>query len=236
MSPKSTSDMPPSDAIDEKPMPRLVAQSSTAVTTAPDCETKATLPFSGCTWPNEALSPLPGAIRPRQLGPAIRNRRGRAASSIFRCSAQPSSPSSPKPAVMTTAAFVPRAPSAAMRPGTVCGGVATTARSGASGRLSTSGRNSTSPTRPPFGLTAQTGPSSPAPRRLFRSTLPTEPARALAPIRATERGANMRSRLRIDMGSALRRRGTAGGAPTMNIEYDEITTAPQDRLSPHRHL
>ena len=40
---------------------------------------------------------------------------------------------------MTTAALVPRSPSAAMMPGTVSGGVATTARSGAAGRLATSG-------------------------------------------------------------------------------------------------
>ena len=52
-----------------------------------------------------------GSIRPRQLGPWMRSRCGRAASSIARLS------SSRMPAVMTTAARVPLAPSSAMSAG-----------------------------------------------------------------------------------------------------------------------
>jgi hypothetical protein len=44
MSPKSTSACSPSDTKCEKPMPRPRAQSSIAVTSAPDCDTKASVP------------------------------------------------------------------------------------------------------------------------------------------------------------------------------------------------
>ena len=77
--------------------------------------------------------------RSRQFGPTIRKRCGRAASSIACCSRRPSSlPSSAKPAVITTAPLVPRAPSSAINWGTICGGVQITARSGDNGKLFTS--------------------------------------------------------------------------------------------------
>ncbi len=47
MSPKSTSLIPPSEVMLENPMPRACAQSSTDVTIAPDCVTKARLPRWG---------------------------------------------------------------------------------------------------------------------------------------------------------------------------------------------
>ncbi len=120
-------------------MPRPIAQSSTVVTMAPDCATKATPPFAGMACANEALT-LCGVERtPRQLGPMMRMRCGLAASSMACSSARPFSlPASLKPAVITTAALVPRAPSSAIRPGTVSGGVQITARSGVSGRDATS--------------------------------------------------------------------------------------------------
>ena len=43
-SPKSTSALSPSEMKCENPMPRLLAQSSMAVASAPDCVTKASLP------------------------------------------------------------------------------------------------------------------------------------------------------------------------------------------------
>ena len=45
-SPKSTSALSPSEINFEKPMSRDFAQSSTAVTSAPDCDTNAMLPAS----------------------------------------------------------------------------------------------------------------------------------------------------------------------------------------------
>ena len=140
MSPKSTSLMSPSETRWEKPMPRAVAQSSTVVTIAPDCATKATPPFCGVPGANDAFIRIGVEMTPRQFGPTTRNKCGRAASSIAFCNAIPAAlPPSWKPAVTTMAAFVPRAPNSAMRGGTVCGGVQMTARSGVSGRDFTSG-------------------------------------------------------------------------------------------------
>ena len=64
---------------------------------------------------------------PRQFGPMMRRQYGRAALSAACLS------SGDRPAVMTTTARVPFAPSAPITPGTVAGGVAITASSGASG-------------------------------------------------------------------------------------------------------
>src|SRR5690348_491265 len=49
------------------------------------------------------------------------------------------------------------------------------------------------------GLTGTTGPSKPPCVRLRISAAPTECGRSDAPITATDRGRNIRSRLRIDM-------------------------------------
>ena len=132
--------MSPREATHEKPMPRAWAQSSTAVATAPDWATKAISPAFGVTGAKLALRPRRGARRPMQLGPSTRSRWGRAASSSAFWSSPPRcEASSANPALITTAARVPRAPSSATRPGTLAAGVAITARSGASGRLATSG-------------------------------------------------------------------------------------------------
>gem|GEM_PF-5583188 len=132
--------MSPRETQCEKPIRREVAQSSTAVNTAPDWATKARLPARGGTWAKLALRATPGTITPRQLGPMMRSRWGRAAASIASVRARPAAePPSPNPAVMTTAALQPRRPSSSTRPGTVSGGVAMTARSGVRGREATSG-------------------------------------------------------------------------------------------------
>jgi hypothetical protein len=52
---------------------RDLAQSSTAVTSAPDCDTKATLPGSASVCAKLAFSPRCGVSRPRQLGPSMRS-------------------------------------------------------------------------------------------------------------------------------------------------------------------
>ena len=57
-----------------------------AALTAPDWETRATLPRRACSLPKLALSPLAGRITPRQLGPSMRMRLRRAASTRRSCS------------------------------------------------------------------------------------------------------------------------------------------------------
>ena len=145
----------PSDTKREKPMPRLLAQSSTPVTSAPDCETKASLPGSAPIWAKLALRPMPGTSMPTQFGPSMRSSEGRAASSMrcFRLTPWLSR-SAPRPAVRTTAARVPRSPNAAISPGTVCGGVQTMARSGVLGRDATSLYTGLPDNARYFGLTA----------------------------------------------------------------------------------
>ena len=63
-------------------MSRAEAQSSTPASTAPDWVTKASLPDWAPRWAKVALRPRPGTMMPRQFGPTMRSRCGRAASSI----------------------------------------------------------------------------------------------------------------------------------------------------------
>ncbi len=193
MSPKSTSAMSPSDTTCEKPMLRPHAQSMMAVISAPDCDRKARSPASGGLCEKLALRPMPGTIRPRQLGPWMRSRCGRAASSMARFR------SSRIPAVMTTAARVPLAPSSAISAGMVAGGVTSTARSGAAGSDATEGWQACPSMAPYFGLTSQTGPANPPPSRFRAVMSPTLPGLVLAPISATDRGRSRKSKLRMVM-------------------------------------
>ena len=112
----------------EKPTPRDLLQSSTAVTSAPDCETNATSPDSASVCAKLAFRPRCGLSRPRQFGPSTRSTCGRAAPSIACFCA------GLRPAVITTAARVPSRPSSAISSGTLAGGVQITARSGGCGR------------------------------------------------------------------------------------------------------
>ena len=128
MSPKSTSACSPSDTKWEKPMPRPWAQSSMAVTRAPDCETKASSPGRASMCEKLALSPLWGTSNPMQLGPKMRNRCFWAVLSMACFWA------SFMPAVSTTAARVPKQPNASIKPGTDAGGVQMTASAGTSGK------------------------------------------------------------------------------------------------------
>src|SRR6516162_6095370 len=139
-------------------------------------------------------------MMPTQFGPMMRMRCGLAASSIACCSEWPRSPSSAKPAVMITAARVPRSPSSPIKEGTVSAGIAMTAMSGARGRLAIFGWTMSPSIVVCFGLTSIISPAKPARRRLRAITAPTEPGRGLAPINATDSGLNSLSRLRIDIG------------------------------------
>ena len=72
------------------------------------------------------------------------------------------------PAVMTTAARVPFAPSSPISCGTVCGGVTITARSGAAGRASTEAWQSWPSMLLCFGLTSQIGAGEAAAQHVAR--------------------------------------------------------------------
>ena len=118
--------MSPSETT-RNPMLRPAAQSITAVIKAPDCETKARLPASGARWEKLALRPMPHhqakTVRAldAEAGPTSRVKHGLLeVASIL--------------AVITTAARVPLPASSPMSAGTVAGGVAMTARSGAAQR------------------------------------------------------------------------------------------------------
>ncbi|GAB1390964.1 hypothetical protein MASR1M6_31460 [Rubrivivax sp.] len=152
-SPKSTSERSPSDTSVEKPTPRPRAQSSIEVASAPDCEMKASVPGVASTCEKLALSRACGASSPRQLGPTMRSRCTRAASSIACFCA------GVRPAVITTAARVPSAPRSAISPGSVAGGVQMTASSGACGRSCTRATTGMPSSSVAFGFTAISRPA-----------------------------------------------------------------------------
>ena len=126
MSPASTSACWPSDTTCEKPMPRARAQSSMALTSEPDCETKASSPGSGVgvrrCWRS---SPMCGASMPMQPGPRTRSRCGRAASSMaWRCARVQAAAQAPPPRACRVR------PSSATTPGTLAAGVQITRQVG----------------------------------------------------------------------------------------------------------
>jgi hypothetical protein len=93
----------------ENPIPSPIAQSSTAVQSAPDCEKKEMFPLGGVPREKEALSEAWVLMSPRQFGPRIRIPASRAAAVSDRSSATPSPPTSLKPAEMAMAARIPLA-------------------------------------------------------------------------------------------------------------------------------
>ena len=90
---------------------------------------------------------MPGTIMPRQFGPTTRSVNGRAASRMAFLMATP--PASSRVALITIAARVPRAPSAAISSGALAAGVTITARSGAAGNSATDAKHGMPSTRPP---------------------------------------------------------------------------------------
>ena len=124
----------------EKPMPLAHAQSSTALHSAPDCETKAILPGGASSGAKLAFRPMPGTSRPMELGPSTRMpwalASARTASSTLRPEA---SAACCKPAVMMQAALAPFCPKARMDSANEPTGPHISARSGACGRLAMSG-------------------------------------------------------------------------------------------------
>ena len=113
-------------------------------------------------------------MTPMQLGPKILKRRRRASSKTIELNVRPAASVIPeRPAVIITAALVPRAPKSAMIFGTVAGGVATMAKSGVSGKLSTLGYANTPEQALCFGLTGITGPLKPPINKLCITIWPT---------------------------------------------------------------
>ena len=127
-------------------------------------------------------------ITPRQLGPTMRMLRRRARSSIARCIAAPSSPSSSKPEEMTTAAGMPASAASARVASTAVAGTAITARSTGPGTSTRRGHAGTPPISVTVGWTACTVPVKP-PATIERSTAaPTPVPSRRTPVTATLRG------------------------------------------------
>ena len=85
------------------PMPSVMAQSSTAVPSAPDCVRNASFPPLGVPPAKLAFSPVTGLMIPRQFGPMMRNVVPLMMSMSCASSATPGGPISLNPAEITTA-------------------------------------------------------------------------------------------------------------------------------------
>ena len=185
-----TSALLPSDKKACTPSPSSRARSSSAIPTPPDCEATARPPGGGTAGEKVAFSRTCGAMRPRQFGPRTRTVWRRAASSIDCVSETPSGPRASRPAEITIAALVPRAPRSSISFGTVGAGVQITARSGTPGRSSTDAKAVRPAMRAWRRLTGQIGPSKPPASRLLMTVAPTLPGRSEAPITATASGSS----------------------------------------------
>ena len=131
-----TSSMLPTETKYEKPMPASMAQSSTDVHSAPDCEMKPMCPLVGVAAAKLALRWMPGTMNPEAVGAEDPHpRKLRLLARTCSSSLRPASPISRKPAEMMTIPRVPASPSERTNSGTVAEGVQITARSGTCGRL-----------------------------------------------------------------------------------------------------
>ena len=166
-------------------MPRAVAQSSTEVTIAPDWATKARWPGGREMREAGVQADRRAPSRPAQSAPTMRRPCRPAASSIACRRSSPAVASAPKPAVMTTAARVPRAAERGDQ-------VRHRRRRGRDDRQVRHrwqrirrriGKNAFD-RLPCCGLTGMIGPAKPALNRLWASTAPRERFSLLAPISA----------------------------------------------------
>ena len=137
----------------EKPTFRPMAQSSTAVQSAPDWEKKEMNPLGGVPRENEAFSEACVSIRPRQLGPSTRTPADVAASRRDRSRATPAPPISLNPAEMTIPARIPFAASRGIPSRTAFGGTTKTHRSTGPGIASMDGYSGWPNSSPPPGFT-----------------------------------------------------------------------------------
>src|SRR5215467_13831348 len=188
-SPHPTSSIDPREAKAEKPTFSSRLQSRMAVSKAPLWLKNATSPLRAIAPAKVALSPVAGHIIPRQLGPTIRIRAERAICSTSCSRRAPSAPASLNPAEMTMAPPTPACAHSRMTPGTVAAGVTTTARSTGSGTSPIEAQALIPRTFRRFALTGYTAPPNGLVRRFHSTVRPTLPARSVAPITATLRGA-----------------------------------------------
>ena len=153
MSLLETSSLLPTDANEEMPMPSRDSWPASAKPSPPDCVTSPAVP--GCGWvaANVASRPEPGTAMPKQFGPTRRIPWRRQIAS------KSADAGASSPAVITTMAFTPLAPQASATSMTPAGGMAITARSGASGNSATVGTQRTPPRSRACGLTAYRRPS-----------------------------------------------------------------------------
>ena len=123
----------------ERPMRRLRSAAMAALPNAPLWEMKAIGPGSSTACGiGEAFIGRWKLRMPRQLGP-IRRMRPAALATTSCCSLRPSSPTSWKPAVNTTAALADTEAASAIPAATCCTGMLTSTRSTGSGRSCSEG-------------------------------------------------------------------------------------------------
>ncbi len=113
----------------ENPTSSETAQSRMADSRAPDWDMTAIFPLSGIPRANVAFSGHRVSMIPRQLGPSMRMPDRPAMSASSRSAAIPSPPTSPNPALMTTAPFTPFSPQSVSTSGTTGAGTTITAMS-----------------------------------------------------------------------------------------------------------
>jgi hypothetical protein len=182
----------PAETKVETPRPRSRAVFSSDTPSAPDWAKNPIRPRRTSDGIKDALSWTCGSVFmiPSALGPMIRNPLARACWMSRCCSARPSAPDSPKPALTTTAPMTPARPQSAMASRTWSAGRAMTARSIGPGAEATDGKQATPSMTSASGWIATNCPVNCASLRLCSRTLPMVPSRRLAPISATPRGAS----------------------------------------------
>ena len=134
-----TSTLLPIETNWEKPMPRSSQRLITAQPREPDCEAKPSGPLSVGLGEKVESSATAGLLltAPMQFGPSRRAPASRHIAASFSCSAFPSAPISPKPAVMMQIAFAPCFRHSATACSTPASGTMISARSIFSGTSST---------------------------------------------------------------------------------------------------
>ena len=147
-------------------------------------------PAGGGSGANVASRRTAGSVfaMPMQFGPTSRMPAARHVRTSASCRARPSSPTSAKPAEMTTSARTPLRPHASAAATTRSAGTTSTARSTGPGTSSTLRYASTLCTTGAFGLTGATAPSKPPRSRLWNTSALIAPRRRDAPMTATARG------------------------------------------------
>src|SRR5512144_1216350 len=163
---------------------------------APDCDTNAAAPNGGIEGAKVALSDTAGSAfsTPMQFGPTMRMRWRCTISTSCRSAAAPASPTSLKPAEITTRPRTRLVPHCSATVGTCSAGTTITARSTGSGISRTDGYALIEWTLEALGLTGNAAPVKPYRSMGARISLPMVSGRRDAPMTATARGRRIGSR------------------------------------------